>query len=147
MKRSLALLAAAVLCAAVGGQQASASAGIAFGTPVRVTPDGGGGYEPATVIDHFGNIFVTAHKENFELALSPDPQSPTSTRSMSWKWMSSDGGATFKEIPGLPLNAENHQFGDEGDLWLSTTPTTCTSSIPKSPITRSLAGRSAAATE
>jgi hypothetical protein len=37
---------------------------------------------------------------------------------MSYVWVSSDGGKTFTDIPGLPLDAENHDFGDEGDLVL-----------------------------
>ena len=52
------------------------------------------GYEPATVVDGYGNIFVTAHKENWQLALAPDANSPTATRSMSWVWTSVDGGKT-----------------------------------------------------
>jgi len=96
---------------------ASGGAGVAFGTPVKVTPDLGYGYEPAVVVDHFGNIFATAHKENWQLVLGPDPNSPTYTRSMSWDWVSVDGGLSFTDIPGLtPLSLEQHEFGDEGDM-------------------------------
>src|SRR5712691_3912463 len=80
---------------------ASGGAGVAFGTPVKVTPDLGYGYEPAVVVDNFGNIFATAHKENWQLVLGPDPNSPTYTRSMSWDWVSVDGGLSFTDIPGL----------------------------------------------
>src|SRR6266571_2948893 len=55
-----------------------------FGAPVKVTPDGSGGYEPAVYVDRFGNIFVTAHKENWQLALGRDDTSPPGTRSMSY---------------------------------------------------------------
>jgi hypothetical protein len=93
------------------------AAGGGFGQPVKVTPDGGHGYEPAVYTDHFGNIYATAHKENWQLAISPDPNSPTFTRSMSWAWASSDGGRTFGDLPGLtPLALEQHDFGDEGDM-------------------------------
>ena len=57
--------------------------GTSFGPPAKVTPTGGFGYEPSFVTDHYGNIFATAHKENWQLALAPDLNSPTATRSMS----------------------------------------------------------------
>lgn len=112
---AVAALALVTLAAPAGAAPPSA---IQFGPVVRVNPDLSGGYEPAVYGDRFGNLFATAHKENYELAISPDSQSPTATRSMSWDWMSADGGRTWKEIPGLPLNAENKQFGDEGDMAL-----------------------------
>jgi hypothetical protein len=87
-----------------------------FGAPVKVTPELGGGYEPTIVTDRFGNLYATAHKENVELALSPDSRSATQTRSMSWAWLSTDNGKSWKNLPGLPADAENHQFGDEGDM-------------------------------
>src|SRR5436309_13412511 len=88
-----------------------------FGPPVKVTPPGGHGYEPAVYTDHYGDIFATAHKENWQLALAPDLNSPTFTRSMSWAWASSDGGQTFADLPGLSaLSVEQHDFGDEGDM-------------------------------
>src|SRR5438045_4998331 len=93
---------------------AVAGAGTVFGPPVKVTPLGGHGYEPAVYTDHFGNIYATAHKENWQLALAPDPSSPTFTRSMSWAWASSDGGRTFSDLPGLSmLSLEQHDFGAE----------------------------------
>jgi hypothetical protein len=93
--------------------------GAVFGGPVEVTPDPGKGYEPSMVVDKFGNIFATAHKENWQLILGPDPNSPTQTRSMSWAWTSVDGGKTFANIPGLTaLSIEQHEFGDEGDMAL-----------------------------
>src|SRR5207253_6279569 len=111
---------AAVLAVAVTafvGSASSHAAGAAFGSPVKVTPDLGFGYEPSLVVDHYGNIFATAHKENWQLVLGPDANSPTYTRSMSWAWTSVDGGKTFVDIPGLtPLSIEQHQFGDEGDM-------------------------------
>ena len=91
----------------------------AFGPPVKVTPFGGFGYEPSFVADHFGNIFATAHKENWQLVLAPDTNSPTYTRSMSWDWISTNGGQTWLDIQGLtPLSIEQHEFGDEGDMAL-----------------------------
>ena len=97
----------------------TAFAGTAFGPPIQVTPYPGKGYEPAVYVDQFGNIFATAHKENWQLVLGPDPNAPTYTRSMSWDWVSTDGGLTFHDLPGLtPLSLEQHEFGDEGDMAL-----------------------------
>ncbi len=111
----VALVAVAGLLAASGG----AARGVAFGPPVKVTPDLGFGYEPAVYVDHHGNVFATAHKENWQLVVAPDLSSPTFTRSMSWAWVSSDGGQTFQDLPGLTqLSFEQHDFGDEGDMAL-----------------------------
>src|SRR5438067_11035666 len=97
----------------------SAAASTLFNTPVIVTPYPGKGYEPGLVVDQYGNIFATAHKENWQLVLGPDPNSPTYTRSMSWDWVSTDGGVTFHDLPGLTAaRLEQHEFGDEGDMAL-----------------------------
>ena len=91
----------------------------AFAPPVKVTPSGGFGYEPSFVADQFGNLFGTAHKENWQLALAPDLDSPTYSRSMSWDWISTDNGNSWQDIPGLTaLSIEQHEFGDEGDMAL-----------------------------
>jgi hypothetical protein len=38
---------------------------------------------------------------------------------MSWDWVSTDGGLTFHDLPGLtPASLEQHEFGDEGDMAL-----------------------------
>lgn len=88
-----------------------------WGTPVRVTPENGHGYEPTLLVDKYGNAFATAHKENIELAISPDPNSPDGLRSMSWMWWSVDKGQTWGNAPGLTmLSLEDQQPGDEGDL-------------------------------
>jgi hypothetical protein len=107
----------AVFLAALVAAAGSHAGPTAFGPPVKVTPDLGFGYEPSLVVDRYGNIFATAHKENWQLVLGPDANSPTYTRSMSWAWTSVDGGKTFVDIPGLTsLSLEQHQFGDEGDM-------------------------------
>ena len=96
-----------------------AFAATTFSAPTTVTPYPGKGYEPGLVVDKFGNIFATAHKENWQLVLGPDPNSPTYTRSMSWDWVSTDGGLTFHDLPGLTAaSIEQHEFGDEGDMAL-----------------------------
>jgi hypothetical protein len=93
------------------------AAGKQWATPVKVTPPNGYGYEPSFIVDVYGNAFATAHKENWQLALAPDADSPTYTRSMSWAWLSSDGGRTWTDPPGLtPASLEQHQIGDEGDM-------------------------------
>src|SRR4051794_4477178 len=92
-------------------------AGSKWTTPVKVTPTNGYGYEPSFIVDGYGNLFATAHKENWQLALAPDANSPTQTRSMSWAWLSTDKGKTWKNPPGLtPLSVEQHLVGDEGDM-------------------------------
>jgi hypothetical protein len=98
-----------------GGKQAKQ---VAFAPAVEVTPELSYGYEPAVYTDRFGNIYTTAHKENWQLALGPDLNSATATRSMSYAWWSTDGGKTWSNIPGLPANLETHSFGDEGDMAL-----------------------------
>jgi hypothetical protein len=105
-------------CAAAVLAPASAGAQATFDAPVKMTPTQGfGGYEPGLSIDRFGNIFVTAHKQNHGLVLSPDTQSAPGARSMSWVWWSKDGGKTFGGPPGLtPLMEQTLEFGDEGDL-------------------------------
>jgi hypothetical protein len=93
------------------------AAGKKWGSPVKVTPTNGYGYEPSFIVDVYGNAFATAHKENWQLALAPDANSPTYTRSMSWAWLSSDQGQTWADPPGLtPASLEQHQVGDEGDM-------------------------------
>ena len=109
---ALALTALALPSSAGNGRAGAAP----FGPPTKVTPELGGGYEPTVVTDRFGNLYATAHKENAELALSPDSRSVTQTRSMSWAWLSTDNGKTWKNLPGLPGDAENRQVGDEGDM-------------------------------
>ena len=93
------------------------AAGKSWGKPVKVTPTNGFGYEPSFIVDRYGNAFATAHKENWQLALAPDANSPTFTRSMSWAWLSTDNGRTWVDPPGLtPASLEQHQVGDEGDM-------------------------------
>lgn len=93
------------------------AAGKSWGKPVKVTPTNGFGYEPSFIVDGYGNAFATAHKENWQLALAPDANSPTATRSMSWAWLSIDNGKTWTDPPGLtPASLEQHQVGDEGDM-------------------------------
>ena len=116
-KSVVATLITVAAVAVIGVSVAHGGPSTAFNPPVKVTPDLGFGYEPATVVDGYGNIFVTAHKENWQLALAPDANSPTYTRSMSWVWTSVDGGKSFVDPPGLTgISIEQHQFGDEGDL-------------------------------
>src|SRR5438270_914863 len=71
----------------VGWVDTTVAGGTPFGAPVKVTPELGYGYEPSVLTDKFGNIFAAAHKENWQLAVAPDINSPTYTRSMSWIWL------------------------------------------------------------
>jgi hypothetical protein len=75
MRRTLAVSIAAmsVLAAAAQGRAAAPRSPAArFAAPVKVTPDLGGGYEPNLAVDRFGNVFASAHKENFQLVVAPD---------------------------------------------------------------------------
>src|SRR5712691_1004112 len=115
MRKVLPAVVAIVVLFATGS---AAGAGTSFGPPIKVTPSLGFGYEPAVHTDHYGNVYVTAHKENWQLVLAPDLNSPTYTRSMSWAWYSTDG-VKSGDLPGLTdLSLEQHDFGDEGDMAL-----------------------------
>jgi hypothetical protein len=103
---------------AVSALAAPATAkGPVFGAPVLLTTDkGAGGYEPSVSVDRFNNIYVTAHKQNQTLVVSPDSRATTKLRMQSWLWTSKDG-RTFNDMPGLtPLEEQNAEFGDEGDV-------------------------------
>src|SRR3954447_18567231 len=122
--RRIAWLAAALLSfTALFGSQATAvfAAPPNFGTPVRLpTWRECGGYEPGIAIDKYGNIFVTAHKQNHCLVVANDPGSPIGVRSQSWLWTSKDG-VNWKNPPGLAnlaVPADELDFGDEGDIAL-----------------------------
>lgn len=93
------------------------STGPRFGAPVLLTVDKyTGGYEPSITVDRFNNVYVTAHKQNHSLVVSPDSRSALGVRSQSFLWTSKDG-KTFTDMPGLtPLQEQNLEFGDEGDL-------------------------------
>jgi hypothetical protein len=93
------------------------AAGKKWGSPVKVTPANGYGYEPSFIVDKYGNAFATAHKENATLAISPDPNSFDGVRSMSWLWLSITNGQTWTNPPGLTQFAlQEQEVGDEGDL-------------------------------
>jgi hypothetical protein len=110
-----------VTTASLGGGTTTANLlpgpGTKWNKPVKVTPTNGYGYEPTLIVDKYGNAFASAHKENWQLVLAPDQNSPTATRSMSWMWLSTDKGATWKNPPGLTeISLQQHEVGDEGDL-------------------------------
>src|SRR3954464_5900517 len=123
IRRAAWLAAALVSVAALFGSQAGVALGAApnFGTPVRLpTWRQCGGYEPGIAIDKYGNIFVTAHKQNHCLAVANDPNAPAGVRSQSWLWTSKDG-VNWKNPPGLAnlaVPADELDFGDEGDIAL-----------------------------
>jgi hypothetical protein len=81
-----------------------------------VSPDPSWTWEPTLLIDRHGNVFVAARKTLEQLVIAPDPRSPTLTRSMSWLWISVDGGKTFANVHGYPLDLENHSWGYESDI-------------------------------
>jgi hypothetical protein len=116
MRRIALAVATTTMIAMIAIPSTAARRAARFAPPVKVTPDLGGGYEPAVYGDRFGNLFATAHKLVQQLVIAPDSRAPTGTRSMSWAWMSSDGGASWQNLPGMPLDLEKHDFGDEGDM-------------------------------
>lgn len=87
-----------------------------FGKPVKVTPDAGHGYEPTVVADKYGNLFATAHKENWQLAVGPDGRATSGVRSMSWAWWSRDNGKTWMNLPTGPGDVYSANVGVEGDM-------------------------------
>jgi hypothetical protein len=122
MKKQLAIAVGAVLAATLSAataptQAASKAKAPRFGKPVLLTTETGlGGYEPSIIVDKFNNVYVTAHKQNHNLVVSPDSASPTKMRSMSWIWYSADH-KKFANMPGLtPAQEQNQVFGVEGDL-------------------------------
>jgi hypothetical protein len=108
-------VAAAALAAATMPSTA-APAGVKFGKPVKVTPANGFGYEPTVVSDKYGNLFATAHKENWQLAVAPDARATQGVRNMSWAWWSSDFGKTWKNLPTGPADVYSHNVAVEGDM-------------------------------
>jgi hypothetical protein len=116
---TIAMLAMAVQATSVLGKTPR------FGTPVRLpTWESCGGYEPGIAIDKFGNIFVTAHKQNHCLVVANDPGAPLGVRSQSWLWTSKDG-VNWSNPPGLEnlfVDPSQLDFGDEGDIALDDAP-------------------------
>jgi hypothetical protein len=108
--------AALALAAVTPGWATGSPAKARFGQPLQVTPPNSGGYEPGIYADRSGGLYMTAHKENAQLALAPDNRSTTQTRSMSWAWYSRDGGKSWLDLPLGPADIQNHEFGDEGDM-------------------------------
>jgi hypothetical protein len=120
MRRTvLALSCSAVLATSAVAALAAPGAGKApvFGKPVLLTIDKyTGGYEPSVTVDRFNNVYVTAHKQNHSLVVSPDSRATAGLRSQSWLWTSKDG-KTFTDMNGLtPLQEQNAEFGDEGEV-------------------------------
>ncbi|TMB98095.1 MAG: exo-alpha-sialidase [Chloroflexi bacterium] len=103
------------------GSTSAVAAAPKFGTPVRLpTFKSCGGYEPGIALDKYGNIFVTAHKQNHCDAVALDPSAPIGVRAQSWMWTSTDG-VNWNDMPGLNnLLADPAQLdvGDEGDIAL-----------------------------
>ncbi|MBV9096538.1 MAG: hypothetical protein JO079_00650, partial [Frankiaceae bacterium] len=112
----LSAVAAASLAAAAAAPGFAAPAKVRFSAPVQVTPPNSGGYEPGIYTGPGNTLTMTAHKENAQLGLAPDPSSTTQTRSMSWAWFSNDAGQHWRDLPLGPADAQNHEFGDEGDM-------------------------------
>jgi hypothetical protein len=109
--------AATVLTVVAAPAQAGSGPALAFAPAVRMpTLPGFGGLEPTSIVDKYGNVWVTAHKTYQGVAASPALGRPTPLQSSSWLWVSKDG-KTFTSPPGATSIAEqNLFFGDEADL-------------------------------
>lgn len=100
---------------------ARAAGAPSFSTPVKLTQFAQcGGYEPTVIVDRFGNIVVTAHKQNHCDGVAFDPQATPPARAASWVWTSTDG-VHFTDAPGISagsasVGASSLDVGDEGDL-------------------------------
>lgn len=115
-------LAALGLLALPGATPAAAQGTLGFDPPVKLTQFAAcGGYEPGVMVDTFGNVVVTAHKQNHCDGAAVDPQgSPIPARGESWVWTSSDG-VHFSDMPGLTeggvdTGADRLDVGDEGHV-------------------------------
>src|SRR5438046_2308980 len=96
------LVGAATAAALTAPSLAGSTPRLHFAAPVKLTVDRYfGGYEPGLVVDHYGNVVVTAHKQNHGDGISPDSNDPEKLRSASWVWQSGDGGRHFSDMPGL----------------------------------------------
>ena len=115
--RRVILTAAALGLAAVSSlaQAAPSHRTIAFDRSVRLTPATFGGFEPSIVVDRFGNIYVTAHKQRQINAIAPDSQTSNGVRMASFLWTSSDG-KHFHDV--TPDQSYTMNFGDEGEITL-----------------------------
>jgi len=122
-RRVVTVAAVAALCIAAASQSLALgkASGVRFGTPVRLpTFESCGGYEPGIAHDKFGNVYVTAHKQNHCDAVALDPAAPAGVRAESWLWTSTDG-VNWGEMPGLlnlPADPASLDVGDEGDIAL-----------------------------
>jgi hypothetical protein len=108
-------MALAVAALTICGTAAAYAPPAGFSDPVKLTQFGQcGGYEPGVLVDTFGNIVVTAHKQNHCIPATLDPQSdPLPLRGMSWLWTSVDG-VHFTDMPDAIQNRLDP--GDEGHL-------------------------------
>src|SRR3954447_11475869 len=103
---------AALACA---GPAAAYAPPAGFSTPVKLTQFAQcGGYEPGVLVDTFGHVVVTAHKQNHWDGVALDPQrEPLPVRGMSWLWTSVDG----VHFTDMPDSAQDRlDVGDEGHL-------------------------------
>ncbi len=87
-----------------------------FDLPSRVTPDLAGGFDPDVAVDGFGNIVVTAAKDDAMALVAPDTTAVPPVRAASWRWVSVDEGKSWKNLPGLAGGVDNLVPGLEPDV-------------------------------
>ena len=116
------LLAAAALAGVtlVTTSPSGSAAPVSFGKPVKLTEPNFGGYEPSIKVDKFNNVVITAHKANHTILLGKSPSgSNPPVRGASFLWVTSNGGKTFTQLPGLSAANENALWpAAEGDFAL-----------------------------
>ncbi|MDP9101089.1 MAG: hypothetical protein M3N21_02955 [Actinomycetota bacterium] len=96
-------------------QAAPAPARLTFAPSVRLTQPNLGGFEPSIVVDRYGNVYVTAHKQRQINVVAPDSLTGTGVRTASFLWTSSDG-RHFHDL--TPDQSYVMNFGDEGEIAL-----------------------------
>ncbi|HVF19066.1 MAG TPA: hypothetical protein VNA14_02350 [Mycobacteriales bacterium] len=87
-----------------------------FEQPSLVTPELGGGLDPSVSVDSFGNVVVTASRDDATSVVAPDTSSTPPVRAASWRRVSVDEGKTWKSLPGLPGGADALVPGFEADV-------------------------------
>lgn len=68
---------------------------------------------PRVAADRYGNLYVTALQT---LPASGDDRSQTKARASSWRWWSSDGGGSWRSLPGPAGEADGKVAGRTSDV-------------------------------
>lgn len=83
-----------------------------FDLEVKISRPQQPAYDPHVAADKYGNLYVVARKET---PASADDRAATKVRGSSWRWTSSDGGATWVTLP-APAEADGKVAGTVSDV-------------------------------